>query len=66
MNAFDLGKLGSCESLKVDNPFAQPQQYTQPHTQTIEIPFYGNKITININIDKLIKTNYPIDIIINI
>ena len=66
MNAFDLEKLESCESLKVDNPFAQPRPYEQPYTQTIEIPFYGNKITININIDKLIKTNYPINIVINI
>lgn len=66
MNAFDLEKLESCESLKIDNPFPQPQLCAQPYTQTIEIPFYGNKITININVDKLIKTNYPINIVINI
>ena len=66
MNLYDLENLESCESLKIKNECEKPQEYIQPYTETIEIPFYGNKITININIDKFIKTNYPINIIINI
>jgi hypothetical protein len=63
MEQINLENLESCESLyKVPNPFME----TPGQTHQIEIPFYGNKITININLDKFIKSNYPINIIINI